>query len=96
MTEPLAQGAGGVGPAQRVGRQQHGDELRFPFQPVGDLVLEIAAQQPIGGDDQPSDRDRDEQAHRDEQPGGELHARRRAPPPPPLMPPPRDSGRRNR
>jgi len=92
VTDPLAHRTGGLGPGERVGREQQRHQPRFALQAVSDLFLEVAAQQAIGGDDQPADGDGEEQARRDEQPGDELHARLR----PPAPPAPRASGRRKR
>src|SRR5205823_6184110 len=38
-----------VGPAERIGGQQIRDQQRLPLEAAGDFVLEVAAQQPVGG-----------------------------------------------
>ena len=86
VPDALAQLARELGPAQRIRRQQGGDEQGLALEPVGDFVLEVAAQQPVGGDGEARHGERGQQAARDEQPGGELHARVRG----------RASGRRKR
>ena len=92
VTDPLTQGAGGLGPGKRIGREQQRHEPGLTLEAVRDLLFQIAAQQAIRGDDRPADGDGQEQARRDEQAGDELHARLRLPAPPA----PRASGRRKR
>jgi len=75
VPDALTQLAREVGPAQRIRRQQGRDEQRLALEPVGDFVFEVAPQQAVGGDGEARHGERGEQARREEQPRGELHAR---------------------
>jgi len=92
VTDPLPQRACGIGPGERVAREQQRHELGLTLEAVSDLLYQVTAQQPIRGDDQPADGHGQKQAGRDEQAGDELHARLRLP----TSPVPRASGRRKR
>ena len=71
--------AGRGRPPQRVGGQRHCDEACLALEPARDLVFQVTAEQPVGGEDDSPHGGGDQQAHGHEQAGGQLHVRFRAP-----------------